>query len=345
MRRRPSVVPTCPVDSVQEMVLAQERSMRRRNVPDQHVSFSEVHNEQVASNSELLPQSPFPSEGGHTPSSSSPSLQDKMPSELYDGGRGCSSSLGVVVRALLEMHGSEPPPELMESGSNGSQYSRQQQHPSNMAVTGGQCLPELQGDEGHCPPGLGVVDEGHCPPGLGEVDDVRCLPELRVDIPSDGPGLGVDNGGKRTRVPAGHTEEGVRRGIPLSLPSAQQTGERRVASVRAPVEVEVQVGEGRLNLEFETRASRLNAILPGLDKATKLVAQECEIPAPPVVRCVNPIYVWGGPAFLQGEQATIPVLAGSVEQGMASPMPGTAAGGSGGDCTQSRPEVVEVVLH
>lgn len=321
--RRPSLrqnIPTCPVDSVQDMVLAQEGYTRGRNDTNHCTSIPEVsdEHESLLEQAASMPQSPLPSEDGHVRSSSS-SLLDKMPSELYDS-HGCSSSLGVVVRALLEMHGSEPPPSSELEADSRGQYSSQHLPPSmavprrsSMAQPDGQCLPELRPRDG-----------GHSPSGLG-----------------------VDNGGQRTRDEGGQSE------MSRQSVAQQARGERPVASVQAQVAVEVQAGEGRLNLEFESKSKRINAILPMLDRAIRLVAQECEIPAPPVIRCVNPIYAQGGS---QREQATTSSPAGSTGQGsgreVVSPASGTAAAatlaGSGGHASNRRPldpGIVEVILH
>ncbi|KAL5468743.1 hypothetical protein EMCRGX_G029854 [Ephydatia muelleri] len=298
--RRPSLrqnIPTCPVDSVQDMVLAQEGYTRGRNDTNHCTSIPEVsdEHESLLEQAASMPQSPLPSEDGHVRSSSS-SLLDKMPSEL------------------------EPPPSSELEADSRGQYSSQHLPPSmavprrsSMAQPDGQCLPELRPRDG-----------GHSPSGLG-----------------------VDNGGQRTRDEGGQSE------MSRQSVAQQARGERPVASVQAQVAVEVQAGEGRLNLEFESKSKRINAILPMLDRAIRLVAQECEIPAPPVIRCVNPIYAQGGS---QREQATTSSPAGSTGQGsgreVVSPASGTAAAatlaGSGGHASNRRPldpGIVEVILH
>lgn len=253
--------------SVQEMVLDQIQSACEAIQPAPPCEG--VWAQTVPSGGDHLPESPFPPQRGCCSPLSS--FQDKMPSELYDSHE-CSSSLGVVVRALLEMHGSEPSSSDLVSDVGSCQYSHQL--PLNITL----------------------------PPGCQYLSDLQGLPVQESSGNSATPLLGrTPELGRDSCGPSGSNGQATRNPVVTNGPRPPQQLTQQAPSTEA----QVQTGEGRLNPELDTRVKRLNAILPGLGRATKLVAEDCEIPAPPVVVCVNPLYASEGFGFLQGSQGVI----------------------------------------
>ena len=310
--------------------------------PEQLLTSNQSSFEQCvySGGNELLEESPFAPHHGNQSPSSYP-YEDRMPSEVFDSG-GYSSSLGVVVRALLEMHGSEPSSLGLRSLEDGDQLEQHQlsaiappghRHPPGVAVEGGSSRnggPSGNARNGGPPTAnftpVGGNSRNATLVGVG-TGQVQVTIEAgvqagdgRLEQSLGGP-LAHGLGGPLAHGlegPLAHGLEGPSAhglGGPLAHglegPSAHGLGGPLAHGLEGPSAGEplahglggpsAQEYEEASDLESDTRTSRMNEILGGLDRATKLVVEECEIPMPPVVQCVNPMYDHGGLASMLWE--------------------------------------------